>query len=282
MQTVGYIPNILDACGLPMSAEICSSDDNFLLSEGGVLSEELKGLLMAQDGGEEGLETSGLCADNWQEISLLEFVNSTLPPEKVTPLRGLSSQPVCPVVTSKDRVLTWRQAVDSDNHSGDSVFQVDGSEDMFVRSNNDVRVLYEKLPATMRIVCLGQLVKEYRLLHPSMRGYESAKSSINEDTEVGLESEGLVAGTDVAAPRAIKLADGRILKRRQEAYAVPLLLHNGTLSRDGNQLLFQHWQYLEEITGNQEEEETQSQKNRRLIIFPCSPIQFAEDLDVDV
>ena len=147
---------------------------------------------MAQDGGEEGSETSGPCAENWQEISLLEFVNSTLPPEKVTPLRGSSSQPVCPVVTSKDRLLTWRQAVDFDIHSGDSVFQVDGSEDMFVRSNNDVRVLYEKLPVSMRIMCLGQLVKEYRLLHPSMIGYESAKSSINEDTEVGPDSAALI------------------------------------------------------------------------------------------
>ena len=125
-------------------------------------------------------------------------------------------------------------------------------------------------------------MKEYRLLHPSMKGYESAKSSINEDTEVGPDSEGLVAGTGVAAPQAIQLADGRIMKRRHEANAVPLLLHNGTISRHGNQVLFEPWHYLEEISGNQEEEETPSQKNRRLIIFPCSLIPFAEDLDVDV
>ena len=134
----------------------------------------------------------------------------------------------------------------------------------------------------MKIMCLGQLLKEYMLLHPSRNGYESARNSINEETQVGGDSEGVVAGTDVATPQAIKLTDGRILKRRQEANAVPLLLHNGTLSRHGNQLLFQPWQYLEEITGNQEEEETQSQRNRRLIIFPCSLIPFAVDWDEDV
>ena len=186
-----------------------------------------------------------------------------------------------PVVTSKDRVLTWRRAVDSDNHSGDSVFEVDGSESMFVRSNNDIRVLYEKLPEKMKVMCLGQLLREYLLLHPSRKGYESVRSSIDEETQVGPESEGLVAGTGVTAPQSIKLTDGRILKRRQDANAVPLLLHNGTISKHGNQLLFEPWQYLEEITGIQEEDETQGQRNRRLQIFPCSSIPFAEDVDED-
>ena len=49
------------------------------------------------------------CIEDWQEISLLNFVNSTLPPDKVATLRGSSSQPVVPVVTSKDRMLTWRK-----------------------------------------------------------------------------------------------------------------------------------------------------------------------------
>ena len=282
MRAEAYLPNILSACGLPMSAEICSSDDNCSLPQGGILSEELKKLLMAEEAGEEGSETSPPCLEDWQEISVLEFVNSTLPPEKVTPLRGSSSQPVVPVVTSKDRVLNWRQAVDSDNHSGDSVFQVDGSDSTFVRSNNDIRVLYEKLPATMKIMCLGQVLKEYILLHPSKNGYESARDSINEETQVGGDSEGVVAGTDVATPQAIKLTDGRILKRRQGVDAVPLLLHTGTIGRHGNQLLFKPWEYLEDITGTQEEEETQDQRTRRLQIFPCSVIPFAEDVDEDV
>ena len=143
LRTEGYLPDILETCGLPMSAEICSSDVDCSHLQGGVLSEELKGLLMTEETSEEGSDRPSPCLEDWQEISLLEFVNSTLPPEKVPSLRGSSSQPVVPIVTSKDRVLTWRQAVDSDNHSGDSVFHVDGSESMYVRSNNDFRVVYK-------------------------------------------------------------------------------------------------------------------------------------------
>ena len=90
-----------------------------------------------------------------------------------------------------------------------------------------------------------------------------------------------MAGTDVAAPQSIKLTDGRILKRRQDANAVPLLLHNGAISKHGNQLLFQPWAHLEDVSGIQDEAETESQKIRRLQIFPCSLIPFAEDGDDD-
>ena len=284
MRMEGYLPDILDACGLPMSAEICTSDDDLSASQEVCLGEDVTRLLMVEDE-EADEETSGsslLCPEDWQEISLLEFVNSTLPPDKVAPLRGSSSQTVVPVVTSKDRVLTWRKAVDSDNLSGDSVFEVDGSESMFVRSNTDIRVVFEKLPESMNIMCLAQLLKEYHLLHPSKDGYEKATSGICEEAQVGPDSDGLIAGTDVAAPKAIKLTDGRILKRRsQGAFAVPLLLYSGTISMHGNQLLFEPWAHLEDVGGIQDEEETESQKIRRLQIFPCSSIPFAEDGDED-
>ena len=137
--------------------------------------------MVEEEEDEETAESSLLCPENWQEISLIEFVNSTLPPDKVAALRGSSSQTVVPVITSKDRVLTWRKAVDSDNLSGDSVFGVNGSESMFVRSNTDIRVVFEKLPESMNIMCLAQLLKEYHLLHPSREGYEKARSGICEE-----------------------------------------------------------------------------------------------------
>ena len=214
--------------------------------------------------------------------SLLNFVNSSLPPDKVVTLRDSSSQSLVPVVTSKDRVLTWRKAVDSNNHSGDSVFEVDSSKSRFVRSNTDVRVVFEKLPESMKIMCLAQLLKEYDILHPSKDGYKKARSSINEETQVGPDSDGLIAGTDVAATKAIKLTDGRILRRRSRgAFAVPLLLHSGTISKHGNQLLFQPWAHLEDVSGIQDEEETESQRSSRLEIFPCSLIPYADDGDED-
>ena len=277
----GYLPDILDACALPMCAEICSSDEDlFRLTEGSV-SEELKKFLARVEADEEMSDESSPCIENWQEVSLLEFVNSTMPPNKVNPARRSSSQPTIPVVTSKDRVLSWRRAVDSDNHSGDSVFGVDGSEDMFVRSNNDIRVVFEKLPESMNAMCLAQLLKEYTLLHPSRNGYENAKNGINEETQVGPGSEGFVAGTNIPAPQAIQLTDGRLMKRRQGANAVPLFEHTGTVSRHGVKLLFEPWGHLEDVDGTQGEQETVNQRMRRLEIFPCSLIRYAEDEDDD-
>ena len=77
---------------------------------------------------------------------------------------------------------------------------------------------------------------------------------------------GEMKGSEVDCAEAvvqIKLTDGRILKRRsQGAFAVPLLLHSGTISQHGNQLLFEPWAHLEDVSGIQDEEETESQKIR--------------------
>ena len=276
-----YLPDLLDASGLHMSAEISSSGDDFLMPGEGCVSEELKRHLISEESsdGEESERGEPMklipSTEDWKEISLLEFVNATLPADKVAPARGSTSQPTIPVVISKDRKLTWRMAVDSDNHSGDNVFEVDG-DSKYVRTATDVRVLYEKRPARMDNMCLGQFASEYILLQPSRKGFEKATSSIDEDTQVGADSESFVAGTGLAAPETMKLADGRIMKRRQDGKAVPLLLHSGTISRHGNQLLFCPWRHLEEVTGAQEEEETDDQRIRRLEIFPCSVFPFAE------
>ena len=261
-QTDAYIPDLLEASGLRMSAEVSSSGDH-LLPEEGVVCDELKSLITN--------------ADNWREISLLEFVNATLPTEKVAPARGAANQPTVPIVTSKDRTLTWRKALDSDNHSGDAVFQVE-TENSYVRTNTDVRILYEKRPARMDRMVLGQFACEYILLHPSKKSYEKATSSINEDTQVGPNSDHLVAGTgNLAAPESMKLSDGRIMKRRQDGKAVPILQYSGSISKHGNQLMFSPWKHLEDVEGAQEEEETDDQKSVRLEIFPCSVIPFAEE-----
>ena len=52
-----------------------------------------------------------------------------------------------------------------------------------VRTNTDVRVLYEKRPKTERMdeMCLLQFASEYIILQPSRFGFEKATSSINED-----------------------------------------------------------------------------------------------------
>ena len=125
------------------------------------------------------------------------------------------------------------------------------------------------------------LNRRLAILQPSRNGYEKAKNGINEETQVGPGSEGFVAGTNIAAPQAIQLADGRLMKRRQGANAVPLFEHTGTVSRHGIKLLFEPWRHLEDVDGTQEEVETVNQRRRRLEIFPCSLIRYAEDEDDD-
>ena len=63
--------------------------------------------------------------------------------------------------------------------------------------------------------------------------------------------------------------------------AVPLFEHTGTVSRHGIKLLFEPWRHLEDVDGTQEEVETVNQRRRRLEIFPCSLIRYAEDEDDD-
>ena len=66
------------------------------------------------------------------------------------------------------------------------------------------------------------------------------------------------------------LQNGKIMKKRTEGKAVPLLLFAGRLGRHGNQLMWSAWEYLEDLTGQQDEVETVEQKRIRLQVFPLS------------
>ena len=262
---VPYIPALLGASGMAMSAKIASSDDHLLPKEC-FLSEELKAVLKDEQ-----------TAESWQEISFLEFVNSTLPSSKVRQAIGPISQAIAQVITTKDRKLTWRAARDSDNETGEAIFESQGNS-LYVRTDSDVRKLYEGRPERMREMRLGQLASEYRLLRQSDHGFESARNSINEETNLGPNSSDLVAGTiNTFAPKAMRLANDKIMKRRIEDKAVPHLLFSGLMSRHGSELMWSPWQNLEEITGDQDEKETAEQRRTRLQIFPLSRFSYTEE-----
>ena len=262
LKVVHYMPALLEASALEMSAEICSTGDHLIYNEEGV-SDEVKELIQNEE--------------NWTEISLLEFVNETIPAYKVEKAKGSTSQPIIPVVVSKDRNLSWRSALDSDNRNGETVFETDDSRS-YVRAFSDVRIQYENRPDGMGGMVLGEFASQYRLLKPSGHGYEKAKISINEETLIGPPTDGLVAGTrNIAAPDTMMLKNGKIMKRRQDVEAVPILLFSGCSSEYANQLMWSPWQQLEEVTGNQEQEETENQKKIRLQIFPLSVFPSIED-----
>ena len=258
-KVVPYLPSILEASSIGMSAEICVGGE-YLLPVEGHISEEAKEIIDEYE--------------NWQEISILEYVNATLPADKIVKLQGLKSQPIVPVRTIKDRKLLWRAAKDSDNQCGEEVFQA-RSEDLYVRSFSDFRILYENLPELARNMVLGQLLSQYKLIWPSDHGYAKVRDGINEATQVGPDSEHIVAGTQGdAAPQTIMLKNGKILKRRNSERAVPLFL-SGSTSKHGNQLMWTPWRFLEDLSGVQDDEETVEQKRIRLEVFPLSVFPFS-------
>ena len=276
--TIPYLPALLEANALEMSAEICSTGDHMQPQEG-KLSEELTSFLHEVLEIETSEEVGLLNLDNWQEISFLEFVNASLPAQRLEiatggealeRATGPTSQPVIPVITSKEKNLTWRGAVDSDNHNGESIFQTE-SERLYVRTSGDVRILYENRPERMGSMVLAEFSARYRLLWPSHNGFEKVKDGISEETLLGPDTDELVAGThDIRLPEAMMLKNGKVMKKRQDGIAVPNLLFFGCSSSYGNQMMYTPWRQLEDIAGDEEEDETPRQKDIRLEIFPCS------------
>ena len=263
-RVVPYVPALLEASCLEMSAEICVAGEH-ITAEERTVSEELKAFIpiapKAQDAN---------FLEDWQEVSFLEFLNATLPSQKVDQAKGPTNQPLIPVVSTKDRKLTWRGATDSDHHNGEEVFENDERR-LYVRIVSDVRTLYENRPNRLSKMVLGEFASRYRLLKPSGHGFESVKNSINEATSVGPDSDHLVAGTTATnAPKSMMLANGNLMKRREDVNAVPNLFYSGCSSKHMNQLMWSPWKELEEVTGEQEEHETEDQKKIRLELFPFS------------
>ena len=58
---------------------------------------------------------------------------------------------------------------------------------------------------------------------------------------------------------------------------MPILLFSGCTSEFGNQLMWSPWCQLEEITGIQEQQETEQQKKIRLEILPLSVFPSVEE-----
>ena len=122
-------------------------------------------------------------------------------------------------------------------------------------------ILYEERPEQAWPMSLGQLATEYRLLKPSDRGFEKAKNSIDEESNVGPNSKDLVAGSsDVFAPMTLRLRSGKLMKRKTDRKSVPHLQFFGCTSKHGNQLMWEPWQNLEDVTGKQKKSNIQNNK----------------------
>ena len=260
-RVIPFHPRLLQVTKMTVACETCVNGDSLSFEEPGLRQEVAK---LLED------------SDCWKEVSILEFVNASMSED--FQLVGPRSQPVTYVISRKDRTLTWRDAQDDDNIRGEEVFKCDdGGESInfYVRTEGDVRKLYEnrpEVPETKNMV-LGQFASQYRKVKATGHGYESALEKIDSVTSVGPASIFPVAGSEIhTAPICMKLKNGTIMQMRSGPKAVLHLLSSGAPGRHGNQLLWSTWTYLEQVSGDQEVEESDLQKKKRLSIFPLSVI----------
>ena len=75
----------------------------------------------------------------WREINVLEFVHGSQDAKICDD--GLSSQSVVQVITSKERMRTWREAHDGDELNGEAIFTTD-DEKQYATTNSDYRKLF--------------------------------------------------------------------------------------------------------------------------------------------
>ena len=152
-----------------------------------------------------------------------------------------------------------------------------------MRTTGDIRVLYEARPDAPNVdsMCLGQLASQYRILMPSQQGhsqqaYDKTLGEIDPVTKVGPDSSDCIAGhPERAAPQTMRLKNGKtMVKRSRGACAVPHLFFSGTVNRYSNTLLWSPWKELESLHVDQEDDETPTQKETRLSLFPLSKFQF--------
>lgn len=255
-RAIPYHPRLLKVTKMSVTAETCVNGESWSFVQPS-LRQDVAELLKDSD-----------C---WREVSILEFTNACMPEE--SRLVGPKSQPVVQVITKKDRSLTWREAEDHDNLRGEEIFQnvVDGEPEKYVRTDGDIRKLYESRPDRLKPMVLGHFASDFRKIKSGGCGLESAEEKIDPETGLGPASTTPVAGNEnEAAPLCMKLKNGKIMQKRSGPRAVLHLLQSGAPGRHGNQLLWSPWQYLEEVSGDQQEEESDAQKRTRLSIFPMS------------
>ena len=110
---------------------------------------------------------------------------------------------------------------------------------------------------------------QFSILYYKLRAEQ--KAIVYPETDIGEESNVPIVGGESGAPLFMKLANGIILKKREEKnLPVPMLLPSNTLDKYGERMLFTPWRTLEELLREDTEEEDQQIKENRLALFPMS------------
>ena len=152
----------------------------------------------------------------------------------------------------------------------DDVF-TNAKNETFVISNGDFRKLYMMRPPAMISMTLAQFVVQY------YKKKAKAKAVIDPMSRLGEASTDPVVGSDEMAPKAMQLNNMIIMKRRTRDLPVPLLMFTNVLDNFGEQVLFQPWVALEELTNVRTDEEGRERRKRQLELFPMAVFKREED-----
>ena len=264
-----YIPLLLWACDNKMSAEVCFNSEEIVREHVG-LAEGSTGLPF-------------FLIENWREISVLEFLNGTMP-SKAPKLKAQKSQPLVEIIVERNENLRWREAQDQ-HEEGEVFLNRDGKP--YQRTSGDVRVQYEGRPDATESMCLLQFASQYRVIKQNREkkreeAYERTVGEIDPLSNVGPDSPDFIAGDhNRMAPSSMRLRNGKIMVKREGVNAVLHLLYSGAGNRYANMLLLEPWRELEAIRCVQGELESGRQRQRRLDVFPMSEFKECKDDDED-
>ena len=264
-----YIPLLLWACDNKMSAEVCFNSEEIVREHVG-LAEGSSGLPF-------------FLIENWREISVLEFLNGTMP-SKAPKLKAQKSQPLVEIIVERNENLRWREAQDQ-HEEGEVFLNRDGKP--YQRTSGDVRVQYEGRPDATESMCLLQFASQYRVIKQNREkkreeAYERTVGEIDPLSNVGPDSPDFIAGDhNRMAPSSMRLRNGKIMVKREGVNAVLHLLYSGAVNRYANMLLLEPWRELEAIWCVQGELESGRQRQRRLDVFPMSEFKECKDDDED-
>ena len=206
-----------------------------------------------------------VCPPFWKEITVLEFLSSIM----LDNYEDLASSSTIKLITSPEQQFNFTEATERDEEV-DEVFTNTKTE-AFVISNGDLRKLYTKRPPAMKNMTFAQFAVEYY----KKRSHQ--KAVIDPTSGLGEESEDQVVGSDEMAPKAMQLSNMIIMKRRTRDLPVPLLMFTNALDNYGEQILFQPWVALEELTNVRTDEEKRERQRRQLELFPLAVFPRKDD-----
>ena len=201
----------------------------------------------------------------WKEVTLLEFVSWIM----LDNYEDLASSNTVGIITTPEQQFNFTEATERDEEV-DDVFTNTNNE-IFVITNGDLRKLYMKRPPAMRSMTLAQFAVQY------YKKQSHQKAVIDPISGLGEESTEPVIGSDELAPKAMQLTNMVIMKRRTRDMPVPLLMLTNALDNYGEQVLFQPWDALEQLTSDRTEEEGRERRRRQLQLFPMAVFAREEE-----